>query len=171
MTNTILAPVRSGSSFYPRTAKKLEPSQPSYVLSEPDEPLWADQPLVIQLQSEHYLPGMLLAFNKLRSFLDLPEGWDSYGGLPIRASALKTAMKLLCSVAAANVRPPSVVPTSAGGVQLEWHTNQADLELAVDPHGSVEVFLDMHDSETWEGPLPPATWHLQRFLKYVDDNS
>jgi hypothetical protein len=38
---------------------------------------------------------------------------------------------------------PSIVPSGAGGVQIEWHTLLADLEIEILPGGSMSVlFVD-----------------------------
>ena len=53
----------------------------------------------------------------------LEENWDSYGGKPPTDKAMKVATGL------------NAVPTSEGGIQLEWHVNGWDIELAFDANG------------------------------------
>lgn len=105
--------------------------------------------------------------SKLERLLDLPPNWDTYGSKQIARTAFKTTLALLFSIANSGAQPPSVVPMSDGGLQLEWHTSNADLELAVSPTGEVEVFLDTRDGETWDGPLAGSRDRLERFLRYV----
>lgn len=60
----------------------------------------------------------------------LEEDWDSYGGRSPSVATAVTAIKVLALLA--NVVPaPDVVPTSTGGVQLEWSTGGVELEIEV----------------------------------------
>lgn len=62
------------------------------------------------------------------------EGWDSYQAQPLRNAAIQTALRFLRA-------GPSIVPTSAGGLQLEWHVADLDLELEIDAKGRpISVF-------------------------------
>jgi hypothetical protein len=45
---------------------------------------------------------------------------------------------------------PSVVPTSRGGVQLEWHTPLGELEISVNAAGSVSGFFEDVAGDEWE---------------------
>jgi len=63
--------------------------------------------------------------------MELAPNWDSFGAQPIDPACILESIKLLLSVTNENTPLPSVVPTSQGGVQLEWHTNGVDLEVEV----------------------------------------
>lgn len=65
----------------------------------------------------------------------LPDGWDSYGAPRITAKALMYAEHLLELLATA----AQVVPCSDGGIQLEWHSLSADVELKIAPDGTLEM--------------------------------
>lgn len=104
---------------------------------------------------------------RISALMALGSDWDSYGGQPIRPSAALHAVQLLAAVLSNDVPSPSIVPTSDGGLQLEWHQEEADLEMAVTPDRSVEVFLQMPNEQTWEGPLANNQWRLEAFLAYV----
>ena len=56
---------------------------------------------------------------------ELKAGWDSYGAPAIAPEAVAAAQGF------------DVVPTSAGGVQLEWHRHGCDLEIEWGPDGTV----------------------------------
>jgi hypothetical protein len=62
---------------------------------------------------------------------DLKQGWDSYNAPAIRSDALVFALKLLQNIMQPGTPIPQVVPSSIGGVQLEWHERGIDLELHV----------------------------------------
>jgi hypothetical protein len=70
--------------------------------------------------------------SKLTSLLKLPAGWDSYGAPAPSWDAAMFALTVLDSVMRPSTPSPSVVPTSTGGVQLEWHINKMDIEIHVD---------------------------------------
>jgi hypothetical protein len=97
--------------------------------------------------------------------LDLRPNWDSYGAPAIHATSVETAMSLLLEVMHDDTEPPTVIPTSSGGVQLEWHARGIDLEVEVGPTGSIQVYgRDHQTNEEWSGSLPGQTQSLGRAL-------
>lgn len=117
--------------------------------------------------SEDTLRRMREPLQRIEALMALGADWDSYGGYPLRPGAALHAVQLLAAILANDVPAPSVVPTSTGGVQLEWHESGADLEMEVNPDRSVEVFLQLPNERTWEGPLANNWWALRRFLAYL----
>jgi hypothetical protein len=69
----------------------------------------------------------------------LGENWNSYGGKPINTDLIKQALSLLESIMQADSPAPSVVPIGDGGLQIEWHRKQQDLEI-VFPSDEVPQF-------------------------------
>ena len=65
----------------------------------------------------------------VQSLRDLPLNWDSYGSPKIGEGALKVLQGL------------QVVPTSPGGIQVEWHCNGYDLEIEFNAAGGLETVL------------------------------
>lgn len=95
---------------------------------------------------------------KLESFSRLPRGWDSYDGQPLRTDAGYFALAILCAVMSEKTPIPEVVPTPDGGVQLEWHEGNRDIELTVDA---------AYDCELWS--RDPATGQSQtQFIRGPD---
>lgn len=84
----------------------------------------------------------------LESLLRMPAGWNSYGSKPISWDAAMFGMILLNSLMKSDTPSPSVVPTAAGGLQLEWHLNKVDLEIHVT--GPYEGDFWWHDHVTGE---------------------
>lgn len=85
-----------------------------------------------------------------RSLLAMREGWDSYGARPIDPTNVKTAIELVITLMDDRTPVPSVVPTSAGGVQLEWHTRGIDLEIEIRSPSRISVcFDDQRTQEAW----------------------
>jgi hypothetical protein len=109
---------------------------------------------VDQLPGFAYPPGAeppwlrptLEAMNRL---LDLPPNWNSYGAGPIAPGAVLAALQFLQQTMRPDTPPPSVVPTSRGGVQLEWHAGEIDLEIRVTPKGEIGAVYEDAQGE-WE---------------------
>jgi len=93
----------------------------------------------------------LQAFSHL---LELPQGWDSYGAPPIQPSYIQAALSLLLGVMRDNTPVPSVMPTSRGGVQLEWHMRDVDLEIEFETPSRIQGFFeDRRTGESWQADL------------------
>jgi hypothetical protein len=79
-------------------------------------------------------------------FTQLPKGWDSYDASPLRADVPAFAMAVLKAIMKPHTPLPQVVPTSVGGVQMEWHQNNVDLEMHITaPHECEVWFRDNRD--------------------------
>lgn len=98
----------------------------------------------------------------------LPANWDSYGGAPISDAAVVGAINTLAQVLSQHSSVPIIVPTSAGGVQLEWHRQGVDLEIEIGPNGRlVELFLsDPHRGRGLATQTPGAS-ELQHVVEAV----
>ncbi|MEK7996278.1 MAG: hypothetical protein AAB403_20960 [Planctomycetota bacterium] len=68
---------------------------------------------------------------KVTELLSLRPGWDSYSAPVLKHDAAMFAMIVLQNVMKPGTPEPSVVPSSTGGVQLEWHVKDIDLEIHV----------------------------------------
>ena len=77
---------------------------------------------------------------ELERLAALPPGWDSYGAKEITPLAIDGCRAFANSM--------SIVPTSEGGIQLEWHALGVDLEIEIAPDGTIK---EQHD------PQQPAT--------------
>lgn len=77
--------------------------------------------------------------------MELPEGWNSYRARRVDFNAVKHAVDLLFNVVGRRTPRPSIVPTARGGVQIEWHGNDHDIEIEVAPNGAVGFLADDHE--------------------------
>jgi hypothetical protein len=98
---------------------------------------------------------------------DLKENWDSYGARPIDPRCAEAAANLLWAVLDSSTPKPFVVPTSRGGIQLEWHRAGVDLELEIESPARVNVCFEDHREGTEQeitlsGDLRPLTHFLKR---------
>ena len=80
--------------------------------------------------------------------LQLPDNWDSYGGEPVSSAVVLRALLLLTEVMTEDSPLPAVIPSSDGGVQLEWHRGGVEVEVYVPPSG--KGYLYWQESETAE---------------------
>jgi hypothetical protein len=60
---------------------------------------------------------------------NLRENWNSYGGKSINNDLIQQALSVLGTIMQASSPAPSVVPMGDGGLQIEWHKRQQDLEI------------------------------------------
>lgn len=87
--------------------------------------------------------------SKMAEVARLPANWDSYGARPIRKECLQFAWTEILQGSMHDATPaPSVVPTNTGGVMLEWHCGNMDLEVRVEQPGEIVVYYA--DSATGE---------------------
>jgi len=124
----------------------------SEALSEGGRP---SQELRITIENESEIPVWLEpTARKLVELLKLESGWDSYSAKPISPHHVEGMFELLCEILEAHTPPPSVVPTTRGGIQVEWHRNGADLEIETLSRYRFQVsFEDRTSREEWEKEL------------------
>jgi hypothetical protein len=68
---------------------------------------------------------------RLNEILALPPGWDGYRGRRVSFEIASFTLFMLQNLCAPDTPVPSVVPLSSGGLQVEWHTERAEIELTV----------------------------------------
>ena len=71
----------------------------------------------------------------------LDSNWDSYGGRHIQPFAAIGALKFLDLLFPGDGPTPAFVPMSCGGVQLEWHRADLDLEVEFAASGRASALL------------------------------
>jgi hypothetical protein len=127
------------------------------VATRPEELLVAQVPT--------WLPNVV---TKLAALLDLQSNWDSHGARPISMTTARNALELLLRLRDLCLPSPNVVPTAQGGIQFEWSRAGLELELELEPRGTmVALFDDSDRAESWErelypGDLGPITNALRR---------
>lgn len=77
---------------------------------------------------------------RITALLRLRPGWDSYKAPMPRYDAAMFALTVLQGIMRPATPAPSVVPSSTGGIQLEWHEKDIDLEIHV---------LEPYKGEIW----------------------
>jgi hypothetical protein len=89
--------------------------------------------------------------SRLANLLSMPQGWDTYGAPPVDLGCIKAAITVVLPLMYDGTPAPAVVPTSGGGVQLEWHTRGIDLEVEIrSPSRISACFEDQHTQSAWD---------------------
>jgi len=101
------------------------------------------------------LPDWILsAIQSMGKLLELGPDWDTYGGSPVSPRILVAAIQWLFELFSDEMPEPSVVPTSRGGLQLEWHTRGIDLEVEfLSATRIIGLFEDAETGTYWEKDL------------------
>jgi hypothetical protein len=86
------------------------------------------------------------AVDRMTALLNLQQGWNGYDAPRISDAAVAAAMEAMLAIDSTDQLVPSIVPTHAGGVQLEWHISGIDLEADFRPEGTVGMWYS--DSTT-----------------------
>ena len=81
---------------------------------------------------------------RLLEYVKMPKGWDSYGAPPVGWDTGMFALAVLNDVMRTRTPIPQVVPSAAGGVQLEWHEKGVDLELHITGPYRCELWFQDH---------------------------
>jgi len=122
----------------------------------------ADSPETVESSLPTWVEQTALGFMTVRK---LPENWDSYGGKRIGLNVIDQSLAILVQIMDAGSPAPSVVPLGDGGLQLEWHRNQQDLEV-VFPGDDLPQFYytDRRVGAELEGPANDVT-NLAQLLR------
>ena len=87
--------------------------------------------------------------------LSLSENWDLYGAAQVKREFVASAAGLLRSIMDQDTPAPAIVPTTPGGVQIEWHTNGIDLEIEVQSTSRINVWYEnSRTGMSWEDENP-----------------
>ncbi len=102
---------------------------------------WQDQPVAELIGTESMPTWFPRLVDQLNDVLSLDDGWAGPGSLAPNEHSALSALRSLRGLADPYLRPPQLVPTVDGGVQIEWHTNGVDLELCFGSAGEVDVYI------------------------------
>lgn len=87
--------------------------------------------------------------SQLEHLKTLPVGWDGYRAPQIDHQAIARAVAFL--------RSASIVPCAGGGVQLEWHQLDLDLEIEFEPDGTASGLLEFPAAKADLAPPAPSS--------------
>jgi hypothetical protein len=78
---------------------------------------------------------------------DVPAGWDNDGAASVDRDALDHAVTLAARITCSECLVPSIVPTKAGNVILDWTYGSDHLEVEVFADWHYEVLVDLPDAQ------------------------
>ncbi len=95
--------------------------------------------------------------DKIKSFVDLEEDWNSYGALPIASVAVENAIQYVKELDKAGQDVYFTVPTTESGVLIELKNNLKSVELFFYEDGSSEFMLYKGNDLEKEGEIEKGT--------------
>ena len=115
------------------------------------------------------LPAQLLrAIDRASALLQLPKGWNSHDAEPVSETAFRQTIEFLTTYLVPGIADPMLVPTVRGGLQLEWHRREVDIEVEVSPDGSVSWCAeDRRTGEEFEAILAGHEATIRKWLKHT----
>lgn len=97
--------------------------------------------------------------DRLMALAPLRDNWDQRGSAAVRGDVLSFTWQLLAQIMPGNGTPPVVVPLGNGGIQLEWSSHTADLEVEITrPFRTSALFIEFLNGGEVETDIPTDTW-------------
>jgi hypothetical protein len=101
--------------------------------------LWdASSPVAPSLNLSQVSDWVSEASKKLEKLGSLRQGWDSYGGLPLKPEARDFTVRAIGWLGEEDLPTPAVVLGSGGTVQLEWRYGGKELDVDLGEGEAVE---------------------------------
>lgn len=103
----------------------------------------ASKPVSISKPAHHWHREIEIKLNELTS---LECGWDGYNARPVRFDTANFALQMLQHICPVDSPAPQIIPGTHGDLQIEWHTDNGDIELDVRAPYKVEAWFADHDT-------------------------
>ena len=103
----------------------------------------------------------ILAFVRIQNLTD---GWDSYGGKATNRDLIKQSIFILGQIMQPDSPAPSVVPIGDGGIQMEWHRRQQDLEIVLAADDAPQFYYKNRATGTEQEGFANELANLTRLL-------
>jgi hypothetical protein len=97
----------------------------------------------------------------------LPENWDSYGGRKTNRDLIIQSLSVLELIMEVATPAPSVVPLGDGGLQLEWHRKQQDLEIAFPADDTPQYYYQNRASGVEQEGFASDVLNLAQLLRNI----
>jgi hypothetical protein len=89
--------------------------------------------------------------DRMNILVKLRDNWDGYGASAVKVDTAMFAIQVLEQLCQDGVSAPSLVPSSCGGIQAEWHKGDSHIELLfsapLKAHGWADVIGSVIDEE------------------------
>jgi hypothetical protein len=97
--------------------------------------------------------------DRLMALAPLRDNWDQRGSAGVRADVLSFAWQLLAQILPEDGMPPIIIPLGNGGIQLEWSSENAELEIEISrPFQMSASLTEITDDGELEIGMPTDTW-------------
>lgn len=91
-------------------------------------------------------PWQAVVGQRLEKLRALTAGWDGYRAPPLNQDVFWFTAVLLEKIMRPQTSPPQVVPSSVGGIQIEWHEKDIDLEIHIVAPYRCTIWYEDHSS-------------------------
>ncbi len=130
----------------------------------------SEGPAVWRIEAPDASPWYRDALDRISALTALAPGWNGYDALEVKADSAIEAAKFLTKVAFPGIAAPSIVPTSDGGVQVEWHRGGLDVEIAFSDDDPGVYVEDREAAEPQELALSEAAPIIARYWRRLQES-
>lgn len=116
------------------------------------------------LRSERLPPWLPEVVERINNLARLPSPIAADAPAPPTEAAATAALDAIRRVMWFETPTPAVVPTYDGGLQLEWHAEDLDIELTVMPAGERHVWIEAASGLEIDEPFRAAANDLRKHL-------
>lgn len=127
----------------------------------------ASAPAPSWLNPQHKPAWLDPTVERLAHLLGLAADWDSCGAQAVDPEKADLALNTLLAVMNAESPPPAIVPTSNGGIQLEWHRSGIDLEIEPVSFNRIEFYTRTPDGDEREGAWAYDLTDLRNLIRQL----
>lgn len=107
---------------------------------------------------------------RLETLLALPEGWDGYNAKTPEIWHALEAFGFLERVMTETTARPSIVPLTDGGIQIEWHRGDLDIEATFTAGADRGLYLaDLSTGAEFEGSIDEGIEDLRRLMARLEE--
>jgi hypothetical protein len=120
----------------------------------------------IRLRPDSIVPRWLESVaRQAAAVAQLSPNWDTYGAPPPSVEAVLTALTILSEYMPPFGPVPDLVPTSSGGVDVDWEESWGELSISIGPGRAPSVYFSTPNGDVeWERPLADASAHVRETL-------
>lgn len=138
----------------PTTAPSVASGMARYGQPMLESSLYVTRPRHIIIEASGAAPPWLADLERrVNKLLALGPNWDTYGAQPIRLDHAVDALRMLSALVDLDSPMPTIVPTAARGVQVEWQIDNVAVEARAGDDG-VHIYVEDDAGES-EGVLSP----------------
>ncbi len=112
------------------------------------------------------LDWLVPVVRRILELAHLRKDWDKRGSASVPVDTLVFVLVILEQIMPPDARAPSIVPLGHGGIQLLWHSSEAELEVeVVKPNELIAFYRDQHRDHEEEWPLSTDLSALEKIVR------